>query len=276
MTSKPEHTDDDIGIEHNSIGIKLPLFGASNPRVWFTQVEAFFRFRRISSQPTMFSYVATQLPTEIASEVIDILDPMPTESPYDKLKHAVLKRTTSSDEARLQQLLSGVQLGDRTPSQLLRHMRGLVGHAKIDDSILHQLWSKCLPANMTAILAVQSDKLSLDMLAETADKIHDCFFKTSINHVVQTAHTPNANDKLDSLSQRLARLEVSINNITQRQIPHRSRSNSRKPRSPSQNRFGNSKFCYYHSRFGDNARNCRPGCTHPKSFNVQGNLNASQ
>ena len=47
---------------------------------------------------------------------------MPEHLPYDRLKAVFLKRTTTSDEVRLQQLLAGVELGDRTPSQLLRHM----------------------------------------------------------------------------------------------------------------------------------------------------------
>ncbi|CAI2737500.1 unnamed protein product, partial [Dicrocoelium dendriticum] len=114
-----------INASEHYLGLVLPSFDFSNPRVWFAQVEAIFRFRKITSQSTMFSYVTAHLPSNIASEVIDILDPMPLESPYDKLKAAILKRTTASDETRLQQLLSGVELGDRTPSQLLRHMRSL-------------------------------------------------------------------------------------------------------------------------------------------------------
>ncbi|CAH8539935.1 unnamed protein product, partial [Dicrocoelium dendriticum] len=98
------------------------LFDISNPRVWFIQAEATFRCRKITPQASMFSYVVSRSPDSIASEVIDILDHMPVEAPSDKLKAAILKRTTTSDEARLQQLLSGVELDDHTPSQLLRHM----------------------------------------------------------------------------------------------------------------------------------------------------------
>ena len=121
----------------------------------------------------MFSYVATQLPTDVAAEVIDILDPMPLDTPYDKLKQGVLNRTSTSDSTRLQQLLSGVELGDRTPSQLLRHMRSLAGNSKIDDNILRSLWIRCLPTSMTAILAVHEDVVPLDALSLSADKIHE-------------------------------------------------------------------------------------------------------
>lgn len=263
----------------NNINLKLPVFGISNPRVWFTQVEAFFRFRKITSQPTMFSYVATQLPTDIASEVIDVLDPMPEENPYDKIKAAVLKRTMASDESRLQQLLSGVELGDRTPSQLLRHMRSLVGNARIDDTILKQLWCKCLPANTNAILSTQGDAVSLEKLAETADKVHECFFKSSTTYVNQVGEA-STNDRIDKLLNEVAQLKLTVDNIVHNRDSRWSRSNRfrHRPISRSKSRSKNKKsntWCYYHSKFGNKANICKKPCTFPDETE-QGNIMASQ
>lgn len=67
----------------NSNAFSLYIFDVSHPRVWFMQVEVIFRFRKITSQQSMLSYVTAHLQSQVASEVIDILDPMPTESPYD-------------------------------------------------------------------------------------------------------------------------------------------------------------------------------------------------
>lgn len=258
----------------NAVGLPCPPFDIANPRVWFTQMEAVFRCRHITRQDSMFSHVVANLPTHVATEVIDIIDPMPAESPYDKLKFAILKRTTVSEEARLQQLLSGVQLGDRTPSQLLRHMRSLVGTANLDDSILRQLWIKCLPANTTAILAASSEKVSLEILADTADKIHEVFLNRSLQHIAEnTPSTSTTDPNLSAISERLSRLELTLANLT------RSRSSSRRS---STQRFHRSrsrpKYCFYHRRFGDRARNCRPGCQHPKAFtqHQSGNSGASQ
>ncbi|CAI2738605.1 unnamed protein product, partial [Dicrocoelium dendriticum] len=241
-------------------------------------VEAIFRFRKITSQSSMFSYVTAHLPSQVASEVIDILDPMPTESPYDKLKSAILKRTTASDEARLHMLLSGIELGDRSPSQLLRHMRSLVGSSTLDDSILRQIWTKCLPTNTTAILAVLADELPLDKLAEAADKVHERFFKSAVNNVTGPSSTsPSGSTALEDISERLSRLELAVSHIG-RERPVNRRFNSRSGRR-SQSRTSRSRsYCYYHRRFGDAARNCRPGCKYPKTFldSRQGNDNASQ
>ncbi|CAI2737112.1 unnamed protein product [Dicrocoelium dendriticum] len=265
-----------IDSSENFVGFSLPAFDVNNARVWFLQLEALFRCRRITSQTSMFSYVAAHLPTHIAADVVDLLDPVPTDSPYDKLKAAVLKRLTASDESRLHQLLSGVELGDRSPSQLLRYMRSLVGSSKVDDSVLRQLWLKCLPSNTTAILAVSADDLSLDKLAETADKVHECFFQRPICHaVVNPPETSSSSDPIESICQRLSILELAVKR------GRRPRSRSFRSTSRSRNRHARNTgqhICYYHRRFGDAAKNCRPGCSHPKAFPKaqQGNAPASQ
>lgn len=69
--------------------------------------------------------VVTQLPTDIAPEVIDLIDPTPTEFPQDQLKATILRPTTFHDETKPQQLVVSAELGDRPPSQLLGYMRPL-------------------------------------------------------------------------------------------------------------------------------------------------------
>lgn len=271
---------DTVDYVENSITLNLPTFGTANPRVWFTQVEAFFRCRKIASQVTMFSCVTAILPNDIAAEVIDIIDPMPTDRPYDKLKAAILKRTTVSDEARLQRLLSGLELGDRTPSQLLRHMRSLAGDFKINDTILRQLWCKCLPPNTNAILSTQDEGVSLDKLAETADKVHECFFAKPTRGVdAVSQETPL--DAQASLLERLSRLELKIDQITRRPLGNRrfSRSSSRHriDRDQRQPASSSNPICRYHRRFRHKARKCEPPCTFKQRNNLdQGNSLASQ
>lgn len=267
--------DDDNPLDYaHSVSFKLPGYGLSNPRVWFSQVEAFFRFRRITSQATMYSYVVTQLPTDVACEVVDLLDPMPAVNPYDTLKAALLKRTTASDEARLQQLLSGVELGDRTPSQLLRHMRSLVGNNKLDDSILRQLWVNCLPANTKAILSVQAPDTPLEKLAEVADKVHECFFSSSVHNVSNVPTSSTTKEDINAIQTQLKSMQLQMNAFMERRSSSRSRSRSRRRDSPLPNR--NDGVCYYHRRFKEKARKCTHPCTfHPNNV-PQGNEMAKQ
>ena len=265
----------------NTLSIKPPSFGKTNPRVWFIQVESFFRCRRITSQVTMFSFVSTQLPMDIAAEVVDILDPIPADQPYDKLKEAVLKRTSSSDDARLQHLLSGVELGDRTPSQLLRHMRSLAGNIKLDDMILRQLWCKCLPANTNAILSTQEDGTTLEKLAAMADKVHECFFKAASGSVNAVSNDTQSVSLLQTIADRMSQLELTVAAISSRpwqgRRPSRSTSRPRPQCSNDNPDLSGNPTCRFHSRYGHKARNCAPPCTYRQRHNLpQGNAPASQ
>jgi hypothetical protein len=269
----------DPDVTENSISLRLPEFSASNPRVWFVQLELYFRNKRISSENTKFEHLSMLLPDRIATEVVDIMEAPPEENAYTIMKEAVLSRTTASGEARLQTLLAGVELGDRTPSQLLRHMRSLAGSHQVTDTLLRSLWSKCLPANTRLVLSTYEADTPLEKLAQTADKVHECFFP--VVHEV-TAPFPAAPDPPHEpdLRQQLAALTLRVEELSiRRSSPHSpsqpaSRSNSRR-----RNTEHNNGVCYYHRRFGDKARKCTLPCTHPKSFASHphsGNLLASQ
>ncbi|VDP53108.1 unnamed protein product [Schistosoma curassoni] len=121
-------------------GFRLPTYGSNNPRIWFAQIVALFMARGIRSQARKCAHVVGALPIEIAAEVGDLIDHVPESEPYDKIKAAVIQRTSVSDEKRLQQLLTSCDLGDKRPSQLLRHMKQLVGPYKLDEALLKQVW----------------------------------------------------------------------------------------------------------------------------------------
>ena len=241
----------------NAITFNAPNFVHSNPRFWFLQMEYLFDIHRITTQTSMFKYVCAYLPPDIGKEVMDIVAKPPTERPYDALKSAVLARFAASDETRLKQLLSQVELGDRTPSQLLRHMRSLVGTMPIEDSLLLKLWSNCLPPNTKAILSLQPAGTSLDTLAEMADKVHECYLTPRLRSVLptQSTVTTNGTDYQDDVRTLLYSIASRLDalTVTPRGSKPRSRSTSRRRR-----------WCWYHQKFGPRARRCAPPCSFVK------------
>ena len=110
--------------------VTFPTVEARNPHSWFRQVESIFLVRGISKQNMMFHHTLSALPTDVVSQVTHAIDKAPEDELYATLKSAVIRLLSGSQERRLQQLFSQTELGDRTPSQLLRHMRTLVGGAK--------------------------------------------------------------------------------------------------------------------------------------------------
>ena len=98
-----------------------------------------------------------------------------------------------SEQRCLRELLSDEELGDRKPSQLLRRMRQLLGQRKFDDMHSHSS-APTLPVAATgssaSILAVSKDSVSLEDMAELADRIDFCclIFTLSNYYFMGTAY----------------------------------------------------------------------------------------
>ena len=85
------------------------------------------------------------LPHSVAKLVEDLLVETPSEEPYIKLKEAIIKRTGGSESRDFRELFTTVELGDRSPSQLLRHMRSLLNGRHMDDSLCNNYGPKNSP-----------------------------------------------------------------------------------------------------------------------------------
>ena len=145
---------------------------------------------------------------------------------YDTLKTQLIKRTAASEQRKLQQLFSGEELGDRKPTQLLRRMQQLVGDklgTADNDSFLRELFLQRLPPNVRMILASSDSSLSLDKLAELADKVAEVALPT----VATVIETPPQPDEVKQLRAEVARLKdrlESMNTELRRRSPKPRRS----------------------------------------------------
>lgn len=247
------------------VAVKPPPFWKTDPKVWFLQLEAQFELANITADSTKFNYVVSAVDTEILAQVMDILDTPPMNNKYSAIKNKLIDIYSDSNELRLRRLLSGLELGDKKPSQLLNEMNRLGGTA-VPDELLKTIWMQQLPAHIQAIITTSSD--SIDNLAKMADKIAEIDHSRSV--VSSACPSPNvnvnANDDLAETVKHLAR-EVAELRTSLRDSPrspqtgsfHRQRPRSRTPRRES-SPAANDDICWYHQRFQHLAKKCCAPC----------------
>jgi len=169
--------------------------------------------------------VITSLSPEFAIEVRDLLIRPPAEDPYNTLKTELIKRTATSEQRKLQQLISGEDLGDWKPTQLLQRMQQLLGDhlgpAADNNSFLKELFLQRLLPNVRMVLASPDEKTDLAKLADMVDKI----IKVAAPSVSAISRT-TSDAEIEKLWAEVTRLADLVNSLTQHR-PRRDRSESR-------------------------------------------------
>lgn len=261
------------------VSVRLPQFWAEDPEIWFAQVEAQFAVSGTTADATKFYMVVQQLDHKIAREVRDIITNPPKTEKYEKLKQELTRRLSTSREQRIRQLLTHEELGDRKPSQFLRHLRSLASDGVTDD-FLRSLWASRLPTHVQAIIASQKST-GLDEVAELADKICE------VTPSVSTNVASTSSGHFDSMLKRMedvitAKIQTEITaQLAQLDLRgqrgrsyqrRRSRSSGRS-RSRGQGDSQTPGMCWYHDIYKEKAHKCRPPCNYNESRpeNCRGN-----
>ncbi|XP_063625641.1 uncharacterized protein LOC134805419 [Cydia splendana] len=269
------------GVDTFRVGVKIPAFWPQEPEVWFKQVEGQFILSNITSDTTKFYYVLSQLEQQYAAEVKDIIISPPATNKYEKLKSELIKRLSASREKKLKTLLLHEELGDRKPSQFLRHLQHIAG-PDVPEDFMKTIWTSRLPHNIQGAVATQPLS-TLDSLADLADRVWDINPGTP---QVASASSQPGSSAMDLMASQIAALTRQMQELSSemrsRSRPryrnggkpqHRERSNSQR-RGNSQQRSQSSyrKFpvCWYHFKFQQQATRCVKPCDF-SSGNDQGN-----
>ncbi|BES97091.1 multicellular organismal development [Nesidiocoris tenuis] len=239
----------------DDVAIKLPKFWAYDPESWFFNVEAQFALRRISRPATKLQNLLAVMEPAHIKEITDVLRNAETNN-YDSVKAAILKRFGESEEEKLNKLLGPLELGDRSPSQLLREIQRLAG-PNAPQAIIRGIWTKRLSPQTQQILQV-ADNVTLDKQAELADKIvsvHVPFVAStsSASGSPAVASTSSAPITLQSLAEEVRELSKQVRQLMNRRP--RSRSRGRSVARSRENASENT-ICRFHQKFGDDAYRC--------------------
>lgn len=262
------------------VSVKYAPFNRDDPEIWFTQLEAQFELGGIKIDGTKYGHLIAALDSETIKCVRDkVLDP-PDDEKYASLKLAIIKRLCDSQKIKLNRLLSGLQLGDKKPSQLLREMQALSAK-QLNDEILQNLWLQRLPTHTQEILSCM-EELSLEKLAKAADKIVEVQNPVGIYSVEKVSVKDSRSAAIRNLN---SELKLSIDALTKRFdsfFNDKNKDRNNKPsfeknqtrsrsKSRSDKRANDYPNCWYHFKFGAKAKNCVKPCKFSPSNNESGN-----
>lgn len=251
----------------NAITVKLPPFWPDDPETYFNQAESCFRTSGVTTQRTKYDHVVMKLPCEIAKKMRDVIrtcTPLSHQTPYDTLRDALISRNTVSESVRIERLLAGEQMGDRSPSNFYRDLMSDVGSiSSVSEPLVRTFWMRALPSSVEMTLQALKEE-PIDTILRVADNAYDVSLRQkSVSEIKQPRSQPS--EYYQNLEHEISALKEMIMELrTNRQPRSRNRSQSR-PRG-NRNNSSQGKLCFYHYRFGDDAKNCREGCPHYQKF----------
>ncbi|KAH6928797.1 hypothetical protein HPB50_019529 [Hyalomma asiaticum] len=143
------------------------------PQLNKPNVEAQSFLYRIASETTRYYHAASVVPPDVASELSDVLSNLSDSTPYQHLKTKALERFMPLERVRLRQLLAeGALATDAPPNYCAKCDRH--GEHKVSNHspFLRELFLQSLRQPIRLVLAAAGD-VSLDRLAELADKVHE-------------------------------------------------------------------------------------------------------
>ena len=108
--------------------IRAPLFW---PDLWFKQLDIHFEANDVTSNQAKFALV--HIDVRNVGEIADLISTPPDTDRYETLRMEMVRRLSATRSDKIQQLLEREEMGDRTPSQFLRHMRTSASESVTDD-----------------------------------------------------------------------------------------------------------------------------------------------
>ena len=272
VTSTMTDAGDPPAASANATAFKIPTFWPADPDLWFAQVEAQFSTHGITVEKTKYDHIAIALASDTATFVRVLILSAPVNTPYATLKAALIKSTVGSNQQKLQRLLTGVELGDQKPSQLLCRMRQL-WNDDMGEPLLRELFLQRLPANVRMV-SIQPPPL---MSWQTADRV----MEVSVPVISAVGSNPCASTtaEIESLCSEVRKLQERMTTMSVHAQSSRHRSLTplcRRSPSPARSVHsrspgsGDHTLCWYHKRFGESATKCVAPCLY------QGNDQASR
>ena len=254
---------------------KLPAYVPHDPLLWFRAVEANFNIHRVSTEKDRASLTIAALPEKQLQSVGDLLDVPPADL-YSAIKGRLLTvdGPTFQDSWSRCLRLPALRSGEK-PTDVHRALTSWLSGHDPEDPFLRATFLDKMPGDLKRMLLARTD-CTLAQLAAFADTIHSCNAQAPAVHRVDvhedylTRDAPGAAVDQPPVDGGYNLQVCAIQAGSRKPAAAAGRSAPPPAGGASSTQRHNGGFCWYHARFGVNARACKSGCTWSKNASSPG------
>ena len=272
---------------------ELPAFDTVNIEIWIRRVENAFTRASITSVKDKFAFLESKIGTSADPKITEFMcaDPL-TSATWTSFIAYLRKRYGRTKRQQVQSLISGTEFDGQQPSAVVALMKEKAGSVTVDDLIKEHLYRR-LPIELQRQLAQEAESMTASELAELADgfydkdgrPIHAAAAATSVNAIGgggSASFNPNASSTTNAFTPAFDNDHSDVNAIRARQGQKQTHNNNIRAQNNSSsnsssyrnnNNNNNDRFsakdspkikpnglCYFHDKFGAEAKNCANGC----------------
>ncbi|QQP52482.1 Uncharacterized protein FKW44_004649 [Caligus rogercresseyi] len=109
----------------NKVSVQVPPFWSKDPDLWFAKVEAQFATANVTASSTKFNHILKSLDQDTVREIREVVRNPRRGHEYEDIKAELLEIFGQSQASKDAEVFGLSGLGDRKPTSVLRHIRGL-------------------------------------------------------------------------------------------------------------------------------------------------------
>ena len=273
---------------------ELPPWDPKNLEAWICRVENAFVRASITEAKDKFAHLESVISVDLHPTINKFFNGTASKENFDSLLAFLRERYGRTKEQKVRATLEGVRRNGRLPTDLMALLKDQVDDITIEDILKVHLYSE-LPQSVRENLADKLESLNSDELAKAADAFfdHDGALRASNNRSVNAVSTDSAESEplftpaFDETLQDISDINA-VHNRNNRSSNNGSNgrggynnNRSGRQRSQSANRQGsrsdsarsqsrpkpvsnaptNPDHCFFHQKWGAEARNCRAPCS---------------
>ena len=271
---------------------ELPPWDPKNLEAWIRRVENAFIRAGITEAKDKFAHLESVISVDLHPTINQFFNGTASKENFDSLLAFLRERYGRSKEQKVKAVLGGVRRNGRLPTDLMALLKDQVDDVTIEDILKVHLFSE-LPQSVRENLSDRLESLSSDELSKAADAFfnRDGTLRASNNRSVNAVdtnaplteredsagHQPLFTPAFDEMLQNNSEINAVYDNRNNSRASHRkdrqrtqsenrrgARSDSARVQSrpkPSSKASANPDHCFFHGKWGADARKCRAPCS---------------